>query len=157
MLITVASNIYLGIRGFDVSRDMFNKSMYSSSGNISKKTQKQIQKKSQNTTQVQTAINNCIAQNSVSNSFSKCLGYNDAEMFGDLFYSIQHVDIYVSGKRINENTWDITINLADRYDFEWRDLNSPADWANDLGYYMQENGILKTYKWSVTYKMRYKE
>ena len=104
------------------------------------------------------AINNCITQNSGSNSFSNCLGYDDAEMFGDLFYSIQHVDIYVSGKRINENTWDITIKMSDTYDFtEFRLSLSVGDLANDLGFVMQHTGLLQTYRWSLSYHMEYTE
>ena len=157
-VVTVASNIFLGAKGYDVSRNMFNKSMYNPSGNISKNTQKQIINKSKNSPQVKSAIKTCVTNNSNSNSFSNCLGYNDAEMTGDLFYSIQHVDIYVSGKKINDNTWDVTINMSDIYDFtEFRSGLSFANLANNLGFVMEQTGLLKSYKWSVSYKIEYTE
>ena len=157
-VITVASNIFLGAKGYDVSRNMFNKSMYNPSGNISKNTQKQIINKSKNSPQVQSAIKTCVTNNSNSSSFSNCLGYNDAEMTGDLFYSIQHVDIYVSGKKINDNTWDITISMSDIYDFtKYRPDLSFANLANNLGFVMEQTGLLKSYEWSVSYRIKYTE
>lgn len=156
-VITVASNIFLGLKKYDVSRDMFNKSIYYPSGNISKNTQNQIANKSKNSPQVQSAIKSCIAKNN-SNNFSHCFGYNDAEMTGDLFYSLQHVDIYVSGKKVENNIWDITIHLSDIYDFtEFRPSLSFSDSANNLGFIMQATGLLQSYTWSVSYNMKYTE
>ena len=156
-VITVASNIYLGLKGYSVSKNMFNKSMYNPSGNISKKTQNQIKKKSQNSPQVTGAINSCISQNSGNNSFSNCLGYDDAEMQGDLYYSIQHVDIIVSGTKINQNTWDINISMSDKYDFAKRDGSGFNVAVNNLGYVMQEIGMLTPYDWTISYNVKYTE
>lgn len=79
-------------------------------------------------------------------------------MFGDLFYSIQHVDIRISGKRINDNTWDIMISMSDVYDFtEFRLGLSVGDLANDLGFVMQNTGLLQTYRWSLSHSMKYTE
>ena len=136
---------------------MFNKSMYNPSGNISKKTQNQIKKKSQNSPQVTGAINSCISQNSGNNSFSNCLGYDDAEMQGDLYYSIQHVDIIVSGTKINQNTWDINISMSDKYDFAKRDGSGFNVAVNNLGYVMQEIGMLTPYDWTISYNVKYTE
>lgn len=136
---------------------MFNKALNGLPGNISKNTQQQIIQKSKDSPQVNTAIKNCIVQSNGANSFSNCLGYNDAEMLGDLYYSMQHIDIYVDGKRNNDWSWDITIHMEDDYDFVHRDGNDFAILVNNLGYYMQENGLLHTYHWSLSYKMKYRE
>ena len=77
---------------------------------------------------------------------------------GDLYYSIQHIDIVVSGIRNFDNSWKINVHMGEIYDFtKKRGLNSFADAANDLGYYMQKTGMLIPYRWSVDYSLNYKE
>ncbi len=142
---------------WDVSKDMFNKALSGSPGNISKSTQKQIIQQTKSSPQVNTAIKNCITQSNGANSFSNCLGYDDAELQGDLYYSIQHIDIYADGKRGSNGVWDITIHMEDEYDFEPRRGHGFAILVNNFGYYLQEHELLHTYHWSVSYKMKYKE
>lgn len=156
-IITIASNAYLAIKDYTVSKDMFNKAMYNPTGNISTKTQKEIKEKSKNSTQVQNGVNKCIKDNKDKNSFSGCV-IDDAEMSGDLYYSIQHVDIAVSGEKISKNTWDINISMSDVYDFtEWRSMDSFGGIVNNLGYVMQKIGMLDDYTWSVSYNITYTE
>lgn len=63
---------------------------------------------------------------------------------GDLYYSIQHVDIYADGKRGSNGVWDITIHMKDDYDFEHKDGFSFAILVNNFGYYLQKYELLHT-------------
>lgn len=158
-VITVASNIYLAVKGYSISRDMFNKSMYNPTGNISTKNQKQIISGVASSSQAASSAKTCVSQHKDETSFSNCLGYKDAYYDnGDLQYSIQHIDIYVSGTKKSDNEWDLTYSVTDDYDFmELKPLNSTANIANDLGWVMQKTGLLDVYTWSISFNATYKE
>lgn len=77
----------------------------------------------------------------------------------DLYYSIQHANLDVSGKRQNNGKWLLNITIEDVYDFDsLRPLIdegklSSANAANDLGLGMQFTGMMTPYKISVTYSV----
>jgi len=132
--------------------------MYYPFGDIPKATKREIEKKSKNSPIVQNAIETCVEQNKQSQVFIGCKLENQEFKDGDLYYSIQHIDIVVSGIRNFDNSWKINVHMGEIYDFtKKRGLNSFADAANDLGYYMQKTGMLIPYRWSVDYSLNYKE
>lgn len=133
---------------------MFNKSMYNPREPLGNKTLKKIEEKSKNSNEVKDAVNYCISMNN-NESFDDCV-FENAEMSGDLYYSIQHVNIHVAGEKLSDDKWNIIIIMSDVYDFtENRDGHSLGVLANNLGYYMQKYGLLKEYAWSVAYGFEY--
>lgn len=129
--------------------------MYNPIGNISKRVQREIEDKSKNTSQVKNFIKTCVVKNSNSQSFIGCK-VEDVQFDGDLYYSIQHCNYNVSGSKIDDNNWDINITLYDEYDFDGlRPGFSVGALANNLGYFMQHNGMLVPYHWDVNYSLIY--
>lgn len=94
-------------------------------------------------------MNRCIYDNK-KKDFSNCTK-NIEYKSGDLHYSIQHATLNISGQKISDTTWNITINMSDKYDFtEFRIPNRGSDIANDIGFMLQHTGMLYDYYWDVT-------
>ena len=75
----------------------------------------------------------------------------------DLYYSLQHVTVKYTGKK-KGSVWSFNINVSDRYDFNnmrfLKDRSFGAA-ANDLGYLMQQAGMMVPYNVSVNYFQKY--
>ena len=156
--ITVASNIYLTAKNNDLSRDMFNKAMYSSKSKVSKNIQKKIKDKTKDKTNIKNAIKACIEKSDGKSFTSADCSDSFEYTSGDLYYSLQHVDYSISGEKTDDITWKLDVNLNDTYDFtEWRTGFTIGNMANNLGFVMQHTGLLRPYYWDVNYSMNYKE
>ena len=71
----------------------------------------------------------------------------------DLYYAIQHANYIISGVRHNGG-WAVTVTIWDTYDFDHIRLIEKvgfANAANDLGWSMQQAGMMTPYEFSVTY------
>ena len=151
----IAASVYLGVKNYPIASEMFNKSIHNSNSKISKSLQDKIVNKTKNTPQVQDAIKKCVSSSN-GKSFSNCDGSFEYTT-GDLYYSIQHCNYTISGNVISNGNWNINVKLYDNYNFdEFRDGWSTGALANNLGVYMQMNGMLKEYYWDVKYSLIYK-
>ncbi len=81
----------------------------------------------------------------------KSSGGNDADV--DLYYSLQHAWYAVKGHMF-KGEWHLTVNIADRYDFDTIRLsgeNAFANSANNMGFFLQIAGYIVPYNISVIY------
>ena len=101
---------------------------------------------------IRTAISNAMSRGRT----SFCTGNIGIEFKDkDLYYAIQHADLWLSGYRVNRR-WYITVTICDKYDFsEFRKGLSFSNLANNLGWALQRNGMMKMYYWSLKYTYRY--
>ena len=80
------------------------------------------------------------------------INFND----GDLYYAIHSATIFVEGKPIMDEYgagWDLTVTVYDIYDFtEHRTDKSFGAMVNNLGYSMQNLGLILPYNWSITFR-----
>lgn len=61
----------------------------------------------------------------------------------DLHYSVQKVDLWLEGRKLEDGKWEIKVKLRDDYDFtEFRNSLAFTDLANNLGEAMQRNGMM---------------
>ena len=64
----------------------------------------------------------------------------------------------MSGTKSPDKSWNITMTLSDRYDFdEWRRRGGFGSFANNMGFIMQRTYILRPYEWDATYSFKYYE
>ena len=75
---------------------------------------------------------------------------------GDVYYAIHSASIFVRGTKIRDSYgvgWDLTVTVYDIYDFtEYKTDKSFGAKVNNLGYEMQNLGLIQTYNWSITFK-----
>lgn len=139
-----------------ISKTMFHKAINGTSGSLPKKTQQQIEEATRNSSALNNVIQSCINQsNGQSFTTTDCSG-GIAFTSGDLYYAIDKADYEISGERIDDIYWNIDVNLHDTYDFTrlWLEPTIGA-LANNLGYYMQQYGLLEPYYWEVNYTRIY--
>lgn len=153
LFVIAGSNTYLTLKGYNISNDMFNKSMYNPAGDLAESTKKEIVKKTKKSTELRDVIKLCVHNsNGNTNSCSGNLEYK----YGDLHYSMQHVNYDISVKKVDDYTWQTKVKLYDIYDFnEFRKGFSFSALANNLGLAMQNTGLLKPYYWEVEYTIIY--
>lgn len=157
-VITVASNVFLTVKNYTLSREMFNKSMYTADKPLSKKTQKKLTKAIKESPVIKKQVQKCVTSAS-NGAFTNCIPEDDddAEFFGDLHYSVQHATIIMSGVK-EYDVWKIDVKVYDDYDFDgYREGYSLASLANNLGRFMQVNEMLEPYPWEVNFSVEYKE
>ena len=157
-VVSSTSKAYLTATKKDLSNDMFHKAMHGPTGNVSKSIQKKIENKTKNTKQIQDKIQSCINQsNGKSFTSADCKGSVEFTE-GDLYYSMQKTNYKISGIKTDDSTWNINVNLFDKYDFTEFRLNfTMGALANNLGFVMQHTGLLIPYNWDVKYNMTYTE
>jgi len=69
---------------------------------------------------------------------------------GDMHFAIQRAQLGLRGTRIGENTWSISIEMADIFDFDnFRRGWSLSDLANDVGLLWQMQGIIVPFSWEI--------
>ena len=155
-VIKMASNVYLSAKNMPISETMFHKAIDNIPGSLPQKTQQQIAEATKNSSALNDVIQSCINQsNGQGFTTTDC---SDSLEFtsGDLYYSIQHANYEISGERTDNVYWNINVRLYDTYDFtEWRKKLSVGNAANNLGYKMQQYGLLEPYEWEVNYTRTY--
>ena len=68
-----------------------------------------------------------------------------------MFYSLNNVDIYVSGTKEKEK-YKLKINLKDTYDFfPFQKIKSFGNLVNDLGSLMQASTLIIIYEINITF------
>lgn len=157
-IIAYEANLFLNAMDYDISRYMFNKSLYSPTDGLPESIKKKIIKQAKPSPQVNNRVTQCVEKHKDSTSFSDCKG-EKAELFDDdLLYSIGHVFVNVSGVKKNDKEWDIKVKMEDTYNFDHFDIGLDfATIVNDLGYIMQKLGMVREYKWNVSFDMTYTE
>lgn len=78
---------------------------------------------------------------------------------GDLGLAIGKADATISGIRNIDRSWNITMTIYDKYDFDEirKPWNNFENFANNIGYFMQSAGKLTPYEWDVTFSFTYQE
>ena len=70
----------------------------------------------------------------------------------DLHYSVQKVDLWLEGRKLEDGKWKIKVTLEDDYDFtEFRNSLKFTDLANNLGEAMQRNGMMTKFKTKIKF------
>lgn len=96
-------------------------------------------------------LNNEITNSNGSSFYSGTLGIEFKSP--ELFYSIQHANIELTGLK-NNDSWNVHVYLYDSYDFdEYRNNGTFADFANNVGYFLQNKGYITTYDWSISFEV----
>jgi len=147
-LIWVSANLYLTLKGYAVTRGLFNNSL-TGGGSISTSLKNKIISKAKADKDFNNALSTTLKNingNTVSN-----LKISFAFTTGDLYYGIHKADMYVTGTKAN-GKWTLSIKLTDTFDFDgyWSGIKL-ASLANNLGYYLQTTGLLTTFPWNVTF------
>ena len=148
--ITGSSNVYLSTKSMTISRDMFNIAMYSPEKGISNELKSRIREAVLKDNKAQSLINETIATNDNSTwHFEKNVVLEFTNE--DLQYSLGHATAHITGLRNKNGLWDYSVRITDTYDFTvwYENPQSKSEWANNLGYRMQEDGLLHTYNWEV--------
>ena len=157
VVITVASNIFLGVTGSDTGRDTFNKAMWHSDGFLPYSTETSLAKKIQDSEQLKTEVDICFEKANGRN-FDQCHTQNLNFTSDDLLYSVGKANAYISAWKNIGGNWTVTVNVYDTYNFDATRLQngwSFSNAANDLGYYMEQFGLLTPYDWNITFRYDY--
>ena len=141
------SSILGAIGNLGISASMFNKSMLNPNKKVNKKTESNLKTKIQNSEEMKIAIDSCLKDSRT------C---TDSTVFvsdKDLAYSVGHAN-YTIEKKYNyiTNTRYLKIRVFDTYDFdEYKKGFSFGNMANNMGYFYQNNELLFSYEWDITY------
>lgn len=155
-IITAASNAFLAHKGYHLARAMFNHAMWGYGAKAPASINNLIIERMRNSAKLKSELEKRL-KNACGNKVSFLL--NDFEFKGngadaDLFYAIQHVDIYVIAKKVN-GKWKVYLSASDIYNFDELRIVlygiTFANAANDLGWAMQRIGMLVIYSFSVSF------
>lgn len=124
----------------------------------SKETLNNLAIKCQNSPQIKSEVKKAIESNN-GNNFKNYESNKIAFSGGDLGLSIgKATNTIISGTKNQNNSWNITVTLQDRYNFEeWRKMNTFGSVANNFGLIAEKTGFLTPYDWDVTFTFVYYE
>ena len=76
-----------------------------------------------------------------------------------MYYGIHEAHIYPTGEYCSNGMWNLSVKVVDKFDFSqlWIATKglSLGSAANDLGYLMQNAGMLTPYYWNFTFSNIY--
>ena len=157
--ISATASAFLTKKKYTLARDMFNHAIYGYGRAPSSKIKNNMISKLKSSSEIKNIVKQFVsnANSNKKTSFSKPA--NVEFKSGDLYYSLQHISMKISGKKSN-GRWSITVEVTDTYDFTEfsRTLKkglSLGNVANDLGYVMQKVKMLYPYKFTVKYSYKY--
>lgn len=157
--IAAAGNAYLNHKGYSLSQAMFNHGMWGGGRSMSTSAKNLMISRLKNSSIMKNAISN-IMRNVKGNTVNKSGAVEfvqGSKVDSDLYYSLQHVNFWIKGKKSN-GIWTLTITVSDRYDFDNIRSFSKITFgnaANDLGWAMQQIGMMTPYQFSVKYTIRW--
>lgn len=112
---------------------------------LSEKTKNSLINKTQKSKEVKKEIKKAIEKNQ-GKDFSN---YDTKELYfksGDLGLAIGKVNAKISGTKNQDNSWNITITISDRYDFDGKRKGlTISNILNNIGDTMENIGILHPY------------
>ena len=149
-----AANVFLTAKGYLVAKMMFHHALYGGGKKIpSNKLQKltnKIKSDIQLSRAVKKELDKCKKRIDGQKVFNFAFEFTENR---DLYYSVQHIRVFVNARMYDGHKWNLVISIGDIYDFtETRSWFSFAGLANNIGKYMQDSGQLKPFRWGLNYK-----
>ena len=156
--IWAAGNFYLGnIKKLPLAREMFRLGMYGEGKGMSDKAKELIIECLKESDILKEKIREYTKNGKDFNSGKTLAHFTPKEP--DLHYSVQRVDLWLEGKKLEEEgKWEINVKLRDEYDFtEFRNSLAFTDLANNLGEAMQRNGMMTEFTTEVEFTHIFEE
>ena len=156
-LSAISAKSTLDIFGYNNTTNMFVNSLTNKS-ELSEKTKNSLINKTKNSKEVKKEIKRVIDANNgnnFSNYKSKELNFAAKD---DLHLSIGRVtETTISGIKNQDNSWNISIKLYDKYDFDIKKEQGIVETINNIASKMEDIGILHSYEWDISYNFTYYE
>ena len=118
-----------------------------------------------------TKLNNIVNTKEVKKEVKRVINANNGKDFSnykskelkfaskdDLHLSIGRVtETTISGIKNKDNSWNISIKLYDKYDFDIKKEQGIVETINNIASKMEDIGILHPYEWDISYNFTYYE
>jgi RHS repeat-associated protein len=152
-LTTIVSATIGAFTGLNSSSDLLIKSINSPGKKMKDNVEKRLTNNVKKSKEMEQALSKCISGNIPKTNFT-CSGSIDMNSTKDLHYSIGKASYNIDANyRPLLNTTEISITVSDTYDFpKVSEISSLTDAANYFGRFYQDNNLLGTYQWDITYK-----
>lgn len=133
---------YLGkLRKLPLAQEMFRLGMYGKGKGLSNKAKQLLIQRLKESDILKEEIRKYTKNGEDFNSGKTWVEFTYQET--DLHYSVQKVDLWLEGRKLEDGKWEIRVKLRDDYDFtEFRNSLAFTDLANNLGEAMQRNGMM---------------
>lgn len=133
---------YLGkLRKLPLAQEMFRLGMYGKGKGLSNKAKQLLIQRLKESNILKEEIRKYTKNGEDFNSGKTWVEFTYQET--DLHYSVQKVDLWLEGRKLEDGKWEIKVKLRDDYDFtEFRNSLAFTDLANNLGEAMQRNGMM---------------
>ena len=152
LMTTIQSMI--NVNNLNNAEDMFFDAIANTSP--SQDTLNSLANKAKDSVEVKSVVKNEIKNSQGKNFENKTGSINFTS--GDLYLAIGKANTITSGTKISNNTWNITMNISDRYNFDqWRKMDSFGSIANNFGYILQRIAALTIYDWDITFSFIYND
>lgn len=144
-------NFYLGnIKKLPLAQEMFRLGMYGEGKGLSNRAKELLIQRLKESNILREKIREYTKNGENFNSGKTWADFTPKEP--DLHYSVQKVDLWLKGEKLDEGKWKINVKLEDDYDFtEFRNSLAFTDLANNLGEAMQRNGMMTKFKTEVEF------
>ena len=144
-------NFYLGkMRKLPLAQEMFRLGMYGEGKGLSNRAKELLIQRLKESNILREKIREYTKNGENFNSGKTWAHFTPKEQ--DLHYSVQRVDLWLEGEKLEEGKWKIKVKLEDDYDFtEFRNSLAFTDLANNLGEAMQRNGMMTKFKTEVEF------
>ena len=144
-------NIYLGrMEKLLLAQEMFRLGMYGEGKGLSDKAKELLIKRLKESDILKEEIRKYTKNGEDFNSGKTWVEFTPQEP--DLHYSVQKVDLWLEGRKLEDGKWKIKVTLEDDYDFtEFRNSLKFTDLANNLGEAMQRNGMMTKFKTKIKF------
>lgn len=133
---------YLGkLKKLPLAQEMFRLGMYGKGKGLSNKAKQLLIQRLKESNILKEEIRKYTKNGNDFNSGKTWVEFTYQET--DLHYSVQKVDLWLEGRKLEDGKWEIKVKLRDDYDFtEFRNSLAFTDLANNLGEAMQRNGMM---------------
>ncbi len=141
-IIWEVGNFYLGsMEKLPLAQEMFRLGMYGEGKGLSDKARQLLIQRLKESDILKEEIRKYTKNGEDFNSGKTWVEFTHQEP--DLHYSMQKVDLWLEGRKLENGKWEIKVKLRDDYDFtEFRNSLAFTDLANNLGEAMQRNGMM---------------
>ncbi len=135
-------DFYLGkLRKLPLAQEMYYLGMYGEGKGLSDKAKELLIKRLKESDILKEKIREYTKNGEDFNSGETSVHFTPEEQ--DLHYSVQRAYLWLEGKKLEDEKWEIKVKLRDDYDFtEFRNSLAFTDLANNLGEAMQRNGMM---------------
>lgn len=148
--IFVAGNSYLKNKNLPLAQEMFHLGMYGEGKGLSRKARQLMIDRLKESEILRKKIKEYTKDNQNFNSGKTWAHFTPEEP--DLHYSVQKVNLWLEGNKLEDDRWKVKVKLEDKYDFtEFRNSLKFTDLANNLGEAMQRNGMMTEFTTEVEF------